>query len=58
MAMSCLAAGFSTGVTSFNTLVSAPWMADSSSDVGLHSDMVTGYEGGGEVFAGVTVDNK
>ena len=40
IAMSCLAAGFSTGVTSFRPLVSAPWIADSSSELGLHSDMV------------------
>ena len=38
--MSCLAAGFSTGVTSFSPLASAPWIADSSSEVGLGSDIL------------------
>ena len=46
MAMSCLAAGFSTVVTSLRTtLVSADWMADRSCEDGLAvSDMVVWKE--------------
>ena len=57
IAMSCLAAGFSTGVTSFSPLVSAPWIADSSSEVGLHSDILAVVVGR-EVFAGLSSDTE
>ena len=40
IAMSCLAAGFSTGVTSFNFVESAVLMAERSSELGLVSDIL------------------